>query len=91
VLLDEPTAALGVRQTAMVLRLIKRLREEGHGVLVISHNLADVFEVADRIFVLRLGRPAGYFAVGEASQEEIVAAITGAEFGRVSDSQEEEK
>lgn len=81
VLLDEPTAALGVRQTAMVLGLIKRLREEGHGVLVISHNLADVFEVADRIFVLRLGRAAGDFAVGEASQEEIVAAITGADSG----------
>ncbi len=78
VLLDEPTAALGVRQTAMVLGLIKRLREEGHGVVVISHNLADVFEVADRIFVLRLGRKAGDFAVGEASQEEIVGAITGA-------------
>ena len=79
VLLDEPTAALGVRQTAMVLGLVKRLREEGHGVLVISHNLVDVFEVADRIFVLRLGRKAGDFAVGEASQEEIVAAITGAD------------
>jgi D-xylose transport system ATP-binding protein len=85
VLLDEPTAALGVRQTAMVLGLIKRLREEGHGVLVISHNLADVFEVADRIFVLRLGRKAGDFAVGEASQEQIVAAITGAEFGHLSE------
>jgi D-xylose transport system ATP-binding protein len=91
VLLDEPTAALGVRQTAMVLGLIKRLREEGHGVLVISHNLADVFEVADRIFVLRLGRPAGYFAVGEASQEQIVAAITGAEFGHVADAAEAEE
>jgi D-xylose transport system ATP-binding protein len=85
VLLDEPTAALGVRQTAMVLGLIKRLREEGHGVLVISHNLADVFEVADRIFVLRLGRKAGDFAVGEATQEQIVAAITGAEFGHIED------
>ena len=78
VLLDEPTAALGVRQTAMVLGLIKRLREEGHGVLVISHNLADVFEVADRIFVLRLGRKAGDYAAGEANQEQVVAAITGA-------------
>jgi len=78
VMLDEPTAALGVRQTAMVLGLIKRLREEGHGVVVISHNLADVFEVADRIFVLRLGRKAGDYAVGEASTEEIVSAITGA-------------
>ena len=59
VVLDEPTAALGVRQTAMVLDLIKRLREEGHAVVVVSHNLLDVFEVADRIFVLRLGRAAG--------------------------------
>ena len=78
VMLDEPTAALGVRQTAMVLSLIKRLREEGHGVVVISHNLADVFEVADRIFVLRLGQEAGDYAVGEASTEQIVGAITGA-------------
>jgi D-xylose transport system ATP-binding protein len=85
VLLDEPTAALGVRQTAQVLALIKRLREEGHGVVVISHNLADVFEVADRVFVLRLGRKAGDFDVREVSQEEIVAAITGAEFGRNGD------
>jgi D-xylose transport system ATP-binding protein len=83
VLLDEPTAALGVRQTAQVLGLIKRLREERHGVVVISHNLADVFEVADRVFVLRLGRKAGDFSAGEASQEEVVAAITGAEYGRM--------
>ena len=91
VLLDEPTAALGVRQTAMVLGLIKRLREEGHPVIVISHNLADVFEVADRIYVLRLGRKAGVFGVGEATQEEIVAAITGAEFGRDGDEGEDER
>jgi D-xylose transport system ATP-binding protein len=83
VLLDEPTAALGVRQTAMVLALVKRLRERGLGVLVISHNLADVFEVADRIFVLRLGAKAGDYKVEGTSQEEIVAAITGAEFGRI--------
>ncbi len=56
VLLDEPTAALGVPQTEQVLELIGRLRERGLGVVVISHNLADVFEVADRIVVLRLGR-----------------------------------
>src|ERR687896_432236 len=56
VILDEPTAALGVRQTAQVLALIKRLKERGHAVLVISHNLADVFEVADRVFVLRARR-----------------------------------
>jgi D-xylose transport system ATP-binding protein len=91
VMLDEPTAALGVRQTAQVLALIKRLREEGHGVLVISHNLADVFEVADRIFVLRLGRKAADVAVGEVSQEEVVAAITGAEFGHVGDQPEDEQ
>ena len=90
-LLDEPTAALGVRQTAMVLGLVKRLREEGHAVLVISHNLVDVFEVADRIFVLRLGRKAGDFAVGEATQEEIVAAITGAEFGQADEDGEPER
>ena len=78
VLLDEPTAALGVAQTATVLELIKRLRERGLGVVVISHNLADVFEVADRVFVLRLGRPAGTFDVNETSREDVVAAITGA-------------
>jgi D-xylose transport system ATP-binding protein len=77
VMLDEPTAALGVRQTAQVLELIKRLRERGYGVVVISHNLADVFEVADRIFVLRLGQKAGEFG-RDASQDQVVAAITGA-------------
>jgi D-xylose transport system ATP-binding protein len=81
VMLDEPTAALGVRQTAQVLELIKRLREQGHGVLVISHNLADVFAVANRIFVLRLGKQAGDFPVEETSQDEIVAAITGSQLG----------
>jgi D-xylose transport system ATP-binding protein len=81
VLLDEPTAALGVAQTEQVLALIKRLREQGLGVVVISHNLADVFEVVDRIFVLRLGRKAGVFEVGETTREEIVSAITGAQFG----------
>ncbi len=81
VLLDEPTAALGVAQTATVLELIKRLRERGLGVVVISHNLADVFEVADRVFVLRLGRPAGTFDVDETSREDVVAAITGADGG----------
>jgi D-xylose transport system ATP-binding protein len=82
VLLDEPTAALGVAQTAQVLALIKRLREQGLGVVVISHNLVDVFEVVDRIYVLRLGRKAGVYEVGDTSREEIVSAITGAEFGK---------
>ncbi len=89
VLLDEPTAALGVAQTAQVLALIKRLREQGLGVVVISHNLADVFEVVDRIFVLRLGRKAGVFEVGETTREEIVSAITGAEFGQSENGREE--
>ncbi len=91
VVLDEPTAALGVRQTAMVLNLIKRLKEEGHAVVVISHNLADVFEVADRIFVLRLGRKAADLGAHEASQEEVVAAITGAEFGHLAEQREDQQ
>ncbi|HMJ04549.1 MAG TPA: ATP-binding cassette domain-containing protein [Conexibacter sp.] len=88
VLLDEPTAALGVAQTAQVLALIKRLREQGLGVVVISHNLADVFEVVDRIVVLRLGRNAGMFGVSDTTREEVVAAITGAEFGARDNGQE---
>jgi D-xylose transport system ATP-binding protein len=78
ILLDEPTAALGVAQTAEVLNLIERLRERGHGVLMISHNMADVQAVADVVCVLRLGRNNGVFKVDEVSSEEIVAAITGA-------------
>jgi D-xylose transport system ATP-binding protein len=77
VMLDEPTAALGVPQTKQVLALISKLRERNLGVVVISHNLADVFEVADRIFVLRLGRSAGDFTSTEVTEEHIVAAITG--------------
>jgi D-xylose transport system ATP-binding protein len=77
VMLDEPTAALGVPQTKMVLGLIKRLRDRNLGVVVISHNLADVFEVCDRIFVLRLGRPSGDFSSTEVTEEHVVAAITG--------------
>jgi D-xylose transport system ATP-binding protein len=78
VILDEPTAALGVAQTAEVLNLIERLRERGHGVLLISHNLADVQAVADRVVVLRLGRNNGEFRVADVSYEDIIAAITGA-------------
>ncbi|MGH3481367.1 MAG: ATP-binding cassette domain-containing protein [Nocardioidaceae bacterium] len=77
--LDEPTAALGVRQTAQVLDLIKRLRDQGQGVVVVSHNLANVFAVADRIVVLRLGKPAGDFDSADVSEEIVVAAITGAD------------
>ena len=79
VMLDEPTAALGIVQTAQILKLIARLRERGLGVIVISHNLADVFEVADRIAVLRLGRMAATHKVGDVSREDIVASITGAD------------
>jgi D-xylose transport system ATP-binding protein len=77
VLLDEPTAALGVAQTRQVLDLIRRLREQGLGVVVISHNLHDVFAVADRIVVMRLGRRVATFQAGSASEVEVVAAITG--------------
>src|SRR5204863_1764509 len=85
VMLDEPTAALGVPQTKQVLALIKRLRERGLGVVVISHNLADVFEVCDRIVVLRLGRRVATFDVRNVDRERVVGAITGAEFGAVTE------
>jgi len=85
VLLDEPTAALGVAQTRQVLDLIKNLRSQGLGVVVISHNLADVFEVFDRIIVLRLGRRAATFDVRNVNRDQVVAAITGAEFGAEED------
>jgi ABC-type sugar transport system ATPase subunit len=78
VILDEPTAALGVAQTAEVLNLVERLRERGLGVVLISHNLADVQAVADRVAVLRLGRNNGTFRVKDVTYEEIIAAITGA-------------
>ncbi|MBA0052049.1 sugar ABC transporter ATP-binding protein [Streptomyces sp. AJS327] len=78
VILDEPTAALGVEQTAQVLDLVERLRQRGLGVILISHNMADVRAVADRVAVLRLGRNNGVFRLADTSHEEIVAAITGA-------------
>jgi D-xylose transport system ATP-binding protein len=78
VLLDEPTAALGVAQTHQVLELIKRLRQQGLGVVLISHNLHDVFEVSDRIVVLRLGRRVATFDRMASTPEDVVAAITGA-------------
>ena len=78
VVLDEPTAALGVAQTAQVLALIRRLREQGLGVVVIPHNIQEVFEVADRIIVLRLGRRVATFDHDKATPEDVVGAITGA-------------
>ena len=77
VILDEPTAALGVAQTAEVLALIGRLKDRGYGVLLISHNLADIFEVADRIVVLRLGRRVAVLDAKKTNSDELVAAITG--------------
>jgi len=81
VLLDEPTAALGVAQTRQVLDLIRRLRDQGLAVVVISHNLADVFEVVDRVIVLRLGRRVATFDVKSTTPQRVIGAITGAEFG----------
>ncbi|WP_460800443.1 ATP-binding cassette domain-containing protein [Nocardioides pacificus] len=78
VILDEPTAALGVAQTAEVLNLVERLRETGLGVILVSHNMADVQAVADRIVVLRLGRNAAEFRTEDVTTEKLVAAITGA-------------
>lgn len=82
VLLDEPTAALGVAQTREVLDLIKRLREQGLGVVLISHNMSDVFEVSDRITVLRLGRWVGTYEASAVSREKLVAVMTGAAPGQ---------
>ncbi|MFT3847694.1 MAG: ATP-binding cassette domain-containing protein [Propionivibrio sp.] len=83
VMLDEPTAALGVAQTAEVLNLVERLRDRGHGVILISHNMDNVRAVADRIAVLRLGRNNGVFPA-ETSHEEIIGAIMGASDNAVS-------
>ena len=83
IILDEPTAALGVAQTAEVLDLIERVRERGLGVIMVSHNMEDVRAVADRIVVLRLGRNNGTFDA-DASNEELVSAITGATDNSVS-------
>ena len=76
VILDEPTAALGVAQTRQVLDLTRRLAERGLGVVIISHNLHDIFEVSDRITVLRLGRKVAEFKASETSQQDVVHAIT---------------
>ena len=76
VILDEPTAALGVAQTRQVLDLVKRLADQGLAVVLISHNLNDVFEVATRITVLRLGRDVGVYERERTTQQEIVQAIT---------------
>jgi D-xylose transport system ATP-binding protein len=76
VILDEPTAALGVAQTRQVLDLTRRLADRGLGVVVISHNLHDIFEVSDRITVLRLGHKVAQFVAAETTQQDVVHAIT---------------
>ncbi len=78
VLMDEPTAAISVRQVAEVLSLIQRMREHGHSVILISHRMPDVFAVADRIVVLRRGRKVADKPIAESSPEEVTGLITGA-------------
>ncbi len=78
VFLDEPTAALGVAQTRQVLDLIRRLREQGLGIVVITHNIEVVFEIADRIVILRLGRRVATFRQEETTPQEVVSVILGA-------------
>jgi len=84
VILDEPTAALGVAQTEQVLALVNRLAEQGLSVILISHNLHDVFETATRIAVLRLGRNVGVFERAKTTQGSIVEAITAGQPTKVS-------
>ena len=83
VILDEPTAALGVAQTRQVLDLVKRLGEQGLAVILISHNLHDIFEVADSITVLRLGQNVAEFKRTETNQQEVVGAITSGKLSKV--------
>ena len=78
VILDEPTAALGVRETAQVLKLVRELRDNGLGVILISHNMPNVFDVADRIHIQRLGRGVGVISPRTHSMEDAVAYMTGA-------------
>ena len=78
IFMDEPTAALGVVQTEQVLRLIETVRSEGRSIVLISHNLPDVFRVADRIQVLRLGERVANFATEDVTMNDVVAAMTGA-------------
>jgi ABC-type sugar transport system ATPase subunit len=83
IILDEPTAALGVAQTRQVLDLVRRLAERNLGVVVISHNLHDIFEVADRITVLRLGQRVALFERSQTNEQEVVHAITAGTLARV--------
>jgi simple sugar transport system ATP-binding protein len=78
VLMDEPTAAISVRQVAEVLELIRRLKHEGHAVILISHRMPDVFEVCDRVVVMRRGRKVADKRIALSSPEEVTGLITGA-------------
>ena len=78
VLMDEPTAAISVRQITEVLALIKRLRDQGTAIVLISHRMPDVFEVCDRVIVMRRGRKVADKKIAESSPEEVTALITGA-------------
>jgi D-xylose transport system ATP-binding protein len=83
VILDEPTAALGVAQTRQVLDLVRRLAEKGLAVVIISHNLHDIFESADRVTVLRLGHKVAEYMIKETNQQEVVQAITAGQITKV--------
>jgi D-xylose transport system ATP-binding protein len=89
VILDEPTAALGVAQTRQVLELVKRLGEQGLAVILISHNLHDIFEVADDITVLRLGQNVAEYRRKETNQQQVVEAITAGQLTKVPGATEE--
>jgi ABC-type sugar transport system ATPase subunit len=88
VIMDEPTAALGVSQTAMVLELVRRLADNGHAVLLVSHNLNDVFEVADRIAVLHLGRMVAVRPRAEVDRQIVVDLMTTGDSSRVAEPQQ---
>jgi D-xylose transport system ATP-binding protein len=90
VVLDEPTAALGVAQTRQVLDLVRRLADRDLGVVLVSHNLHDVFEVADRITVLRLGQKVAVLDRAATTQQEVVQAITAGTLDRVPGSADRE-
>jgi D-xylose transport system ATP-binding protein len=83
VILDEPTAALGVAQTAQVLELVRRLADNGHAVVLISHNMNDVFAVADRIAALYLGRMAAQVNASEVTHAQVVELITAGRSGNL--------
>jgi D-xylose transport system ATP-binding protein len=89
VILDEPTAALGVAQTRQVLDLVRRLAEKGLAVIIISHNLHDIFEVADRITVMRLGQAVAELISKDTNQQEVVEAITAGRMKHVPGMKEE--